>query len=227
MKKTILFHLSTLLTSPTGLRKACERQAFDIQQKIKHLLIITLFLGSSLIAQGEDTKSPEELLVAYVKATGNSDFESVVDDVHPSILKSFKEHTGNIVAAAIDDFSEEAVLAAFHGLESLGDLDKMSENDFWVYVMCNVYSFYPEFDGVKKAEVIGHVQDDNFLHLLYWCDNDLKSTAKIEKLKSPRTFSFKKDGEQWYYWSFAISVVEEYVRWQAKSYRPSKTNTSE
>ena len=196
-------------------------------QEMKHLLIITLLFGVSLIARGEDAKSPEELLVAFVKATGNSDFESIVDDVHPSVLKSFKEHTGNIVKAAIDDFSEEAVLAAFHGLESLGELEKMSEKDFWVYVMGNVYSIFPEFDGAKAVDIVGHVQDGNFLYVLYRRDGDLKSTDKIEKLKSPRTYTFRKNGRAVVLWSFAVSAVEKYVRWQAKNYQPSETNTSE
>ncbi|MEM7792149.1 MAG: hypothetical protein AAF546_12160 [Verrucomicrobiota bacterium] len=194
---------------------------------MKHLLNITLLLGVSLIAQGEEAKSPEELLVAFVKATGSSDFQSVVDDIHPSMLKSFKEHSINIVKAAIDDFSEEAVLAAFHALESLEELDKISEKDFWVYVMGNVYSIYPEFDGAKAIDVVGHVQDGNFLYVLYRRDSDLKSTDKIKKLKSPRTFTFRKDGERWCYWSFAVSAVEEYVRSQAKNYQRSETKISE
>ncbi|MGJ8697812.1 MAG: hypothetical protein ACSHYF_15955 [Verrucomicrobiaceae bacterium] len=194
---------------------------------MKRLLAIALFLGFSIAARSEDVKSPKDLLMAFVSATGNSDFESVVDDVHPLMLKSFKEHTATIVEAAVKDYSEQAVLTAFHGLESLEELDGLSDKEFWVYVMSNVYSIHPEFDGTKGIDVVGNVQDGNFLYVLYRRDGDLKSTDKIEKLKSPRTFTFRKNEERWCYWSFAVSAVEKYVRWHAKTQHVPSNKSSE
>ncbi len=183
---------------------------------MKQIIITALFLAFIPTAHAEELKSPEDLLVAYVAATGTSEFTKVVDSVHPFALKSFKAYTLNIVKAAVKEFSEDAVKTAFQGLGSLSDLDAIPEQDFWVYVMSNLYSIYPECDDTKSLNVVGHIVNGNLMHVLYTQNGDLKSTDSIENLKSPKTFTFRKDGERWCYWSISVSGVEKYVQFCAK-----------
>ncbi len=105
---------------------------------MKHIFTAALLLGLLATGRAEELQTPEELLVAYVTATGNSDFKKVVDTVHPRVLQSFKTHTLNIVKAAVTESSEAAVVTAFQGLASLNDLETFSDKDFWVYVMSNL-----------------------------------------------------------------------------------------
>jgi hypothetical protein len=183
---------------------------------MKRLIITALFLGYFETARAEELKSPNQLLVDYFAATGNSDFTKIVDTVHPSALKAFKKHTLNIVNAAVKEFSEEAVITAFQGLGSIRDLDAIPEKEFWIYVMSNLYSLRPEFDGAKSIKIIGNVEDGNSLYVLFTEDGDLKSTEQIERFLSPRAFTFRRDGERWCYWSFQVSGVEAYVQLCAK-----------
>jgi hypothetical protein len=186
---------------------------------MKHIFTAALLLGLLATGRAEELQTPEELLVAYVAATGNSDFKKVVDTVHPRVLQSFKTHTLNIVKAAVTESSEAAVVTAFQGLASLNDLETFSDKDFWVYVMSNLYSHRPEFDGAKSIKVVGNVQDGEFLYILYTQDGDLKSTDPIERIRSPRTFTFRRSGEQWCYWSFEVSAVEKYIQLSAKRHQ--------
>ena len=207
------YPVSTLTPAPAV--PALERSL-----NIMKLLVITAILAGHLAtAFGEEQKRPEDLIVDYVAATGDSSFSKVVDSVHPSVLKSFKTHTLNIVQAAVTESSEEAVMTAFQGLGSLNDLATFSDRDFWVYVMSNLYSHRPEFDGAKSVEYVGKVEDGDFLYVLYTLNGDLKSTDPIERIRSPRTFTFRRSGERWCYWSFEISAVEKYIQLSAKRFQ--------
>jgi hypothetical protein len=179
---------------------------------MKLIFTVALLLGLVTYGRAEELQTPEELLVAYVAATGNSDFKKVVDAVHPRVLQSFKTHTLNIVNAAVTQASEAAVITAFQGLGSLNELETFSDKDFWIYVMSNLYSRRPEFDGAKSIDFVGNVEDGEFLYVLYRQDGDLKSTDPIERLHSPRTFTFRRSGEKWCYWSFELSAVERYIQ---------------
>jgi len=196
-------------------------------EKMKHLLSIALLLGFSISARCEDVKSPETLLRAYVTATGNSDFRSVVDDMHPLVLKRFKEHTAAIVKAAVETYSEKAVIDAFHELKSLEELAGLLEKELWIYVMSNLYSIHPKYDGAKSTHVVGSVQEGNFLYVVYRRTRDLESTDKVEELKTVKTLVFKKHKERWCYFIHMASAVEKYVQQQAKAQHAISEKISE
>ena len=188
----------------------------DMMMKIECYIVMVLLAGLSTFADADDLKTPEELSLAYQIAKGNSDFDSVVGDMHPAALKTFKKTTLDIVKAAVGDFSNESVKSAFYELGSLDDLSVIDSEDFWVYVMANVYSNFPEYDGANSIDFIGNVQNENLLHVLYISKRDLKSTSEVEDFNTPKTLTFKKHGNSWCYWSIEVALVEKYVRWAAK-----------
>jgi len=98
----------------------------------------------------------------------------------------------------------------------------MSPKDFWVYVMGNAYSYSPITDHSKAVQIIGQVEKAPLLYLVYQVERDLKSTKQIEKLSSPKTFTFSKKGERWYYWTHQVAFVERYIHWQIKNENSQK-----
>lgn len=181
------------------------------------LPLIALSTFTHLHAKEEDKKTPEDLTRLYYAQRSVYNYDSLVDHMHPRTLRRFKELTNRIIESLIKRESEAAVFEAFEGVNSLEELNELSEKNFWVYVMGTISSYSEEKEWKNEIQYISSVEDGDYLYALHRFSSDLDSTPEDEKLQSPRTITLKKDGDEWKYHSFQIRSVERYLEWHLRN----------
>ncbi len=180
-------------------------------------IIAIIYIGLTPVQAIEEVpRTPEELVKLYHQKSAIFDFEALAPHIHPYTLSKFREICNDMMLSFSEKYSYKKILSAFKDITIFDDLEDLSDEDYWIYIMRTMNSSSEEAPPPTHFKIITTAEDGKFLYIVYWVKEDPVTTLKDYRLRSPNTAVFLKHNGDWKHYGFEISSFEKYLEWHVK-----------
>ena len=179
------------------------------------ILLAALAAGPASIdlhAAGDSKDDAPEyvaLIHNYLKHSADYDYARLAGDMHPGALASFRRIVDRMLIRLVDRYGFNAVISIFDGVTNLRELDRLSDPDYWIFIMGTAGKFFEEEKWDGSLKVLSAVEEKGML--VVTCDatgtiNPMNHWARPNRIC---TKIFRRHEEHWKFCGLHVTWVEK------------------
>ncbi len=178
------------------------------------ILVAALVAGPATInlhAEGnkEDAPGYVELIHNYISYSEKYDYASLAPDMHPYSLACFRRIVDEMLILLVDRYGFDAVISLFDGVTNLRELDRLSDPDYWIFIMGTAGKFFEEekWDGTFK--ILSTAEEKGRLVVTLDATGAINPMNNRARLNRIGCIIFRRHEGDWKFYGLQVTWVEK------------------
>ena len=140
----------------------------------------------------EEEKKLTEMIHSYHKYGGNFDYGKLAGDVHPNTLAAFRQIVDRMLIRMVDKYGFAGVMSIFDGISNLRELDKLDNQQYWIFLMGTSGKFFEEKNWDEPVRILSTVEDEKALIVTYVSKRPPDPLLNKDRMRTINVKSFRR-----------------------------------